>query len=493
MIFKTIKSLCLICQEVFSTYGFNGLKRLISLTRFGLQITFYIWLDHKDLRTGFLFYLCTKIDPLLLVSKQERDKARAKWLLEQIIIHGSTFIKLGQILAARADLIPLVYMKELAKLLDEVPPFDNDLAFKIIRKELSKPMSSIFTDIDITPVASASLGQVYKARLIDTNKEVIIKVQRPNLKEQMEEDVFILKAIAKEAMKYPKISRGSNYVELLDEFLKVLSEEIDYIKEGKNCDSFRKNFKGYHKILIPKVYWQYTTRKVITLEHIHGFKVQEKEKIIKAGLNLSEITKEGCSVYLKQLLVDGFFHADPHPGNLRIAEDGRLAFFDFGMVGHISKVTQKKLVNTLINLINRNYKEVVNCFISLGLLGKDFDRKDELAKALQPIYDQRFGYTGDISTNFKEILEALADVVYEYPFKIPVELALVIRALLTLEGLGHTLDPGFNVIKALIPFVQKYIFSKEGSWIREQVMDQIQLNGMKSVTAKELLKVAGIR
>lgn len=463
MIFKTIKSLYSIFKEVYLAYGFKGLSRLISILKFGLLIAFYILLDHKDFRNkSFLFYICTKIDPLLLVPKEERDEKRAKWLLEQIIIHGSTFIKLGQILATRADIIPLVYMKELAKLLDEVPPFDNSLAFEIIRSELGKPVTSIFCETSSTPIASASLGQVYGAKLIDSNKEVIIKVQRPYLKELIEEDVSILKAIAKEAIKYPIISRGNDYVGLLDEFLRVIYEEIDYIKEGKNCDTFRKNFKGYHKIHVPKVLWQYTTRKVITLEHVHGFKVYEKEKIIKAGLNLREITKEGCKVYLKQLLTDGFFHADPHPGNLRIMKDGRLAFFDFGMVGHISKETQTKLVNTIINLINKNYKEVVNSFVSLGLLDKDFDKQDELAKALQPIYDERFGHTGDISTNFKEIIEALAHIVYKYPFRIPVELALIMRALLTLEGVGHTLDPGFNVIKALIPFVQKYMFSKEG-------------------------------
>lgn len=490
MFLKIIKSLYIIFSEVYSKLGFKGLKRLYSFTKFTLRVAFYIYLDHTNFENrSFLFYLCTKFDPLLLVSKNERDKKRAQWLLEQIILHGTTFIKLGQIMAARADLIPLVYMKELAKLQDEVPPFDNDLAFEIIKAELGRPITSIFAELDTMPLASASLGQVYKGILLDSNKEVIIKVQRPNLKEQIEEDVSILKIVAKEISKYPNITKGNDYCGLLDEFLRVINEEIDYIKEGKHCDLFRKNFRGYYRVYVPKVYWQFTTRHIITLEHIHGWKVTEAEKIKQAGFNLKEITREGCNVYLKQLLTDGFFHADPHPGNLRIMEDGRLAFFDFGMVGYVTKEIQINLVNTILHLINRDYKAVINDFITLGLLDKDFNRIDEIVHALQPVYDARFGHDGDITTSFKQIIEELAHIIYEYPFRIPVELALIIRALLTLEGVGHALDPGFNVIKALIPFVQRYIFSKEGEWFREHLISQITNNGLTFKNAGEILKV----
>lgn len=489
MILKTIKSLYTVFSKVYSKLGFKGLKRLFSFLKFTLRVAFYIYLDHTSFENrSFLFYLCTKFDPLLLISKEERDKKRAQWLLGQIIDHGSTFIKLGQIMATRADLIPLVYMKELAKLQDEVPPFDNDLAFEIMRNELGRPITSIFAEIGSTPLAAASLGQVYKGTLLDSNKEVIIKVQRPNLKEQIEEDVYILKVAAEEIMNYPALAQGNDYSALLDEFLRVINEEIDYIKEGKHCDLFRKNFKGYYKVYVPKVYWQFTTRRVITLEHIHGWKVTEVEKIKAAGFNLKEITKEGCNVYLKQLLTDGFFHADPHPGNLRIMEDGRLAFFDFGMVGYVSKETQLNLVTTIFHLINREYKSVINDFITLGLLDKDFDRIDEIANALQPIYDERFGHNGDISASFKQIIEELAHVIYEYPFRLPVELALIIRALLTLEGVGHALDPGFNVIKALIPFVQRYMFSKQGTWFREHLISQMSNSNLTFKNASDLLK-----
>ena len=182
-----------------------------------------------------------------------------------------------------------------------------------------------------------------------------------------------------------------------------------------------------------------------------------------------------------------FFHADPHAGNLRIMSDGRLAFFDFGMVGHVSKDLQVKLVNTILKLMDRDYMGVINCFISMGILDKDFNRKEELANALKPVYDARFGHNGNISTNFKEIIEALAHVVYEYPFRIPVEYALIIRALLTLEGLGHTLDPGFNVIKALIPFIQKYIFAKEGTWLREHLVSQVTESNLFFKGVKDLV------
>ena len=487
MIFKFIKSLYSVLYEVHSFLGWRGVKKLYSFIKFALRVAFYIYLDHTSFENrSFAFYLFTKIDPLLLVSKEKRDEERAKWVLEQIVVRGTTFIKLGQILATRADLIPLVYMKELAKLQDEVPPFDNELALKIIASELKRPLTSIFAEISPEPIASASIGQVYKAVLQDSNREVIVKVQRPDLKQMVEEDVFILKVVAKEIAKHPALARGNDYCALLDEFLRVVNEEIDYIREGKNCDLFKKNFRSYYAVYVPKVYWQYTTRKVITLEHIHGWKVTDVEKIKKAGFNLKEITREGCNVYLKQLLTDGFFHADPHPGNLKIMEDGRLAFFDFGMVGHVSKETQLNLVNTILYLINRDYKGVVNNFVLMGLLDKNFPELDKVASALQPVYDARFGHSGDISASFKQIIEELAHIVYEYPFRIPTEFALIIRALLTLEGVGHALDPGFNVIKALIPFVQKYIFSSEGSWLRDHLVIQIK-KGLTFSNANELL------
>ena len=489
MINKFLRSAYIVFCEVHSTFGWKGIKKLYSFIKFALRVAFYIYLDHTSFENrSFAFYLFTKIDPLLLVSKERRDEERAKWILEQIIARGTTFIKLGQILSTRADLIPLVYMKELSKLQDEVPPFDNELALKIISNELERPLRSVFAEIGPKPIASASIGQVYKAILQDSNREVIVKVQRPGLKQSIEEDVFILKAAAKQVAKYAVLARGNDYCALLDEFLRVMNEEIDYIQEGKNCDLFRKNFRSYYAVYVPKVYWQYTTKKVITLEHIHGWKVTDIEPIKNAGFNLKEITREGCNIYLKQLLTDGFFHADPHPGNLRIMEDGRLAFFDFGMVGHLSKETQLNLINTILYLINRDYKRVVNNFILMGLLDKNFSKIDEVASALQPVYDARFGHKGDISASFKQIIEELAHVVYEYPFRIPTELALIIRALLTLEGVGHALDPGFNVIKALIPFVQKYIFSSEGSWLKEHLARQIK-NGLTFSKADELFRV----
>lgn len=484
MFFNYIKSLYITYREVFLKLGFKGVKRLYVILSFAFKLSLYIYFEHKDFfRSNLLIKISAKLDPLLQLPKEERDLKRAKWVLEQILILGSTFIKLGQIMSTRADIIPLVYMKELARLQDDVPPFDNDLAFEIIQNELKKSINSVFSEISPSPIAAASLGQVYRGKLLDSNKDVIIKVQRPNLQEIIKDDVFILKILAKEIKKYPELDKGNDYESLLDEFLRVLHEEIDYIQEGKNCDLFRKNFKGYFRVYVPKVYWQFTTRKVITLEYIEGYKVTDREKMLLAGMSLKEITREGCNIYLKQLLTDGFFHADPHPGNLRIMEDGRLAFFDFGMVGYVSKEMQMKLANTMLHLISKDYKGVVDDFVAMGLLDKNCAHLDDVAKDFQPIYDARFGQSLEIDTSFKQILEDMAAIIYKYPFKIPVELALIIRALLTLEGLGHQLDPGFNVIKALIPFIQRYMFTKEGSWIREHLTDEILMNniGLKSI------------
>jgi len=473
MFSKALKSIYIIYKEIFSKLSFSGIKRLTTFFTFAFKLSLYVWFENKDFLTKnhAVFSIAEKFDPLLKLPKPEREVKRAKWVLEQILELGSTFIKLGQILSTRADLIPLTYMKEFAKLQDEVPPFDDELAFKTIQEELKKPLTSVFSEIDKTSLAAASLGQVYRARLLDSNKEVIIKVQRPDLRDTIEQDIFILKAISKEASKYPELVRGTDFESLLNEFLKVLYEEIDYLQEGKSCDLFRKNFKGYYRVYVPKVYWQYTTRKVITLEYIKGYKITEKEKMLAAGMNLKEITREGCSIYLKQLLTDGFFHADPHPGNLRIMKDGRLAFFDFGMVGHVSKELQIKLINTMIHLISKDYRGVVEDFAGMGLLDKDSTNLDDVAKDIKPLYDARF--ESDNETSFKQILEDMAEIVYKYKFRLPVELALIIRALLTLEGLGHSLDPDFNVIRAFIPFIQRYMFTKEGAWIREHITDKL--------------------
>jgi predicted unusual protein kinase regulating ubiquinone biosynthesis (AarF/ABC1/UbiB family) len=475
MISKAIKSIYTIYREIFSQLGFQGIKRLTAFFTFAFKLSLYVWFENKDFLTKnhTIFSIAEKFDPLLKLPKPEREVKRAKWVLEQILELGSTFIKLGQVMSTRADLIPLTYMKELAKLQDEIPPFDDDLAFKTIQEELKKPLTSIFAEVDKVTLASGSLGQVYRAKLLDSNKEVIIKVQKPDLRDIIEQDIFILRTISKEASKYPELVRGTDFESLLDEFLKVLHEEIDYIQEGKSCDHFRKNFKGYYRVYVPKVYWQYTTRKVITLEYIKGYKITEKEEMLTAGMNLKEITREGCNIYLKQLLTDGFFHADPHPGNLRIMEDGRLAFFDFGMVGHVSKELQIKLVNTMIHLISKDYRGVVEDFAALGLLDKNCTNLDDVAKDIKPLYDARFESDNEIKASFKQILEDMAEIVYKYKFRLPVELALIIRALLTLEGLGHSLDPDFNVIRAFIPFIQRYMFTKEGAWLREHITDKL--------------------
>ena len=243
-----------------------------------------------------------------------RRRRLAKWLVGNILQLGPTFIKIGQALSTRADLIPAEYIEEFGQLQDRVPPFGSDLAIAVIEKELGKPITMLFAEFNSTPLAAASLGQVHKARL-QTGEDVVVKVQRPGLAKLFNLDFEILHRLVRWLNRFVKSARKFNLEAIYREFFDLLYQEIDYVREGKNADRFRENFQNYQRVAVPKVYWQYTTSKILTLEYLPGIKIDNRPALEASQIDTQEVIQLGITCYLKQLLEDGFFQSDPHPGN----------------------------------------------------------------------------------------------------------------------------------------------------------------------------------
>jgi len=260
-------------------------------------------------------------------SRTAKLTSQAKKLSLRLLSLGPTFIKIGQALSTRADLLPIPYIDELSRLQDNVPAFSNKVAFAIIKQELGEAPEYLFSEISPNPIAAASLGQVYRAKL-NSGEEVAVKVQRPNLAVIIAFDLIVLRKIIRFLLKRVKtLMKFNDWLGMLDEFERVVHEEMDYTLEGSSADRFRKNFAEWPGIHVPTIHWEYTTAKVITMEFISGVKVTDTSAIEKAGFSAKQINELMHRTYFKQLLEDGFFHADPHPGNLLVMEDGKLAFF----------------------------------------------------------------------------------------------------------------------------------------------------------------------
>ncbi|HEY0729174.1 MAG TPA: AarF/UbiB family protein, partial [Pyrinomonadaceae bacterium] len=286
--------------------------------------------------------------------KQARLEKQAVWLRQSLIDLGPTFIKIGQALGTRADLLPLEYVKELATLQDQVPAFPTDEAFARIEAELGRPLHEAFPEIDSEPIAAASLGQVYRARLA-TGEEVAVKVQRPNLDATISIDIAILYRLVKLTNRFfPRANENADWEGMLREFHTTIHEEMDYVKEGRNADRFRYNVRTWRAIRVPKIYWSHTNTRVLTLEFVRGTKVVDLEGLRANGISPVKVNRLLIRTYLKQLLEDGFFHADPHPGNLLVMDSGHLAFFDFGMVGRISPQLQTQMIDAFFHVVARD-------------------------------------------------------------------------------------------------------------------------------------------
>src|SRR5262252_8695293 len=320
-------------------------------------------------------------------SEERHLQWQAQWISRQLLKLGPTFIKIGQAVSTRADLLPLAYVKELSKLQDSVPAFSHDEAMRIIERELKAPVGDLYAEIDSQPVAAASLGQVYRARL-HSGESVAIKVQRPRLEDVINFDIAVLRGIARFMSRFPKLVRGVDWEGTLNEFATTIFEEMDYVQEGRNAETFRDHFKGWREVYVPNIHWSHVSPRVLTMEFIDGTKVLDLQTLTERGINPPDVVKLIARTYLKQLLEDGFFHADPHPGNLRVMPDGRLAFFDFGMVGRLDMELQSKLINAFFHTVERDVPGLVEDMVRLGFIELTPDQEARFKPVIEGLLDR---------------------------------------------------------------------------------------------------------
>jgi predicted unusual protein kinase regulating ubiquinone biosynthesis (AarF/ABC1/UbiB family) len=399
---------------------------------------------------------------------------------------GGVMIKIGQFLSARLDVLPREITDELAGLQDEVQPeaFENVRA--VVEAEFEAPLEEKFSEFERGPVASASIGQVHCARILkgsgqeqdpEVSPQVVVKVQRPDIEKIIEVDLSALRIVGGWLQRYPPIRKRANVPALLSEFSRSLYEEIDYLAEGKNAETFAENFKGRSEIQVPHIIWSHTTRRVLTLEDVGAIKITDYSAIEAAGINRAEVADRLFNTYLKQIFEDRFFHADPHPGNLFVLPlptdeaidhktPWKLVFIDFGMVGRISPHLLSGLRETLIAAGTRDGGRLVKAYKSLDVLLPGVDL-DLLEKASNRVFERFWGKTAPELRNMRheealEFANEFSDLLYEMPFQIPENLILLGRSMGILSGMCTGLNPDFNIWTNLAPYAQKLMQDEGG-------------------------------
>lgn len=355
--------------------------------------------------------------------------------------------RIGQALSIRPDVLSPRSMVELQKLCDKVPSFDSKIAFATIEAELGRPVKEIFSEITPEPVAAASLGQVYKAKLRATGEIVAVKVQRPAVLETVSLDLYLARELGLFLRNFPALSQRLDAVELLDEFAYRFYQELDYNLECENGLKIAKDMAVLPMVVIPRNYPEYTARRVHVAEWVVGEKLsQSTADDVGALVNL------GVIAYLTQLLDSGFFHADPHPGNMMRTEDGKLAILDFGLMTQVTDDQKYGMIEAIVHLINRDYTEIGQDFINLDFIPQGTDTRP-LVPALTAVFDVALAGGGAKSINFQELAADLAQITFDYPFRIPPYFALVIRAISVLEGIALVGNPNFAIIDEAYPYV----------------------------------------
>jgi predicted unusual protein kinase regulating ubiquinone biosynthesis (AarF/ABC1/UbiB family) len=399
--------------------------------------------------------------------KISEQRIRAVQLRDLLTELGPAFIKIGQAMSTRPDLVPPVFLEELSKLQDQIPPFPNELAFQFIREELGKDPSEIYAEISSKPIAAASLGQVYRATL-KTGEQVAVKVQRPGLARGIALDLFVLRKIAALAMARISIIR-SDLVAITDEFAERIFEEMDYTQEGRNAERFNELYGYMSDIYVPTIYWDYTARRVLTMEWIEGTKLTELESIAAQGLDATYLVNVGVQCSLRQLLEHGFFHADPHPGNLLAMPNGKLAYLDFGMMSNMKPYQKYGLIEAIVHLINRDFEGLAQDYVKLEFLTPDVDLTPIIPAFAMIFEDALGGSVSDI--NIASITDRLSELMYEYPFRVPAYFALIIRSLVTLEGIAINVDPNFKVLGEAYPYIAKRLLTDPAPELRNSLKE----------------------
>lgn len=407
--------------------------------------------------------------------KQEANKYRRAAHLREILTDlGPTFIKVGQALSTRPDLVRKDFLEELIKLQDQLPAFDNAIAYHIIETQLDRSIYEVFSELSPHPVAAASLGQVYRGRLV-TGEEVAVKVQRPNLRSVLTLDLYLMRWAARTFGFLLPLNLGHDLTLIIDEFGCKLFEEIDYLNEARNAEKFATNFRDDPNVKVPCIYWQNTTNRVLTLEWINGFKLNDTERIRATGVDPEAVIQIGVTSGLKQLLEHGFFHADPHPGNLFAMPDGRMAYIDFGMMDQLDESMKETLVDSIVHLVNKDYPELAEDYVRLGFLTPETDIRP-IIPALESVWGDAIGKNvGEF--NFKTITDKYSEIMFDYPFRVPAKFALIIRSLITQEGIALSLNRDFKIVEVAYPYVAQRLLNGESPELRKRLFNILFKDG----------------
>ncbi len=366
---------------------------------------------------------------------------------------GPTFIKMGQALSSRGDLFPPEYIEELNKLQDTIPPTPFGKIREVLIKELGAEPEALFAELDPQPVASASIGQVYKACL-KNGQPVVIKIVRPGARETFERDLEILTDIAEWASQHTAIGQLYDLHSLVEEFAYTVRNEFDYLREGRNADTFRHNFYGDQRVYIPRIYWDLTTRQVITMERVSGVKINDLEGLDRAQINRRQVAENLMHFALRQVFEFGFYHADPHPGNFFVHEDGSLAVMDFGMVGRLTSQTKRTFLGIAVAIQRSDTDYLVDELIAAGIYTRGIERR-ALVRDLDRLFDLFSG--GAISDlTGTQIAHEVMQVALRHNLQLPSELVAMTRAITIAEGTGMMLHPNFQLFRFADPYLRKF-------------------------------------
>ena len=388
---------------------------------------------------------------------EDLPSARAKRLRLTLEELGPTFIKVGQMLSTRADIVPADIFEELQKLQDQVPPVSAAEVTSVIESELDSPMRAIFSDFDKTPVAAASIGQVHRARLIN-GEMVAVKVQRPNVGKMIKEDIEILRTLAGLAERHVPDAELYDPVGVVNEFARLIRQELDYTLEARNMERLARNFSDDDMVYVPRVYWDFTSRRVLTMELIEGIKISQIEELRQAGFDTKRIAVRGAEIYLKQIFMHGFFHGDPHPGNIFVLPDEVIGLMDFGIMGRLGPEMADRLNNVIMAIARKDYVRLTEELLQISAVDDDsdiYDLKADMAELMDRYYDVPLG-----QFQVSELVRDLGELSAKHRIRMNRQLGLLGKVLAGIEGVGRQLDPEFNILPLIKPFVGRLMAQK---------------------------------
>lgn len=392
---------------------------------------------------------------------------RIRRTLEEL---GPIFVKFGQILSTRRDLLPDDIAEELSKLQDRVPAFPGQQAVNIIEAAYKKPLSECFQEFDITPLASASIAQVHTATMHDGQK-VVVKVLRPGIEKIIKRDLNVLYLIAGLAEKYWQDGKRLRPIEIVDEFSKVIFDELDLVREAANATQLRRNFEHSELLYVPEIFWPYAKRNVLVMERIHGTPVGEIDKLKQLGIDMKTLAEQGVEIFYTQVFSHNFFHADMHPGNIFVSDEGQYIAVDFGIVGTLTTEDQRYLAENLLAFFNRDYQRVAELHLESGWVPND-TRVDEFESAIRAVCEPNFNQPlKDIS--FGQVLLRLFQTARRFNMEVQPQLVLLQKTLLNIEGLGRQLYPDLDLWTTAKPFLERWMKTQMGT---QALIKRLQTN-----------------